>query len=157
MNAARIPRSATGRVIARSRHKIFHMTGGKCFYCAGPVVCATLPQQRDWLFPRPVRHKMQCEHKTPTIRGGADHRDNYVPACLGCNNAKGAFTIDEFRFIRGLQEGNPNFRFPFEREPVDERDWLCTHSPGFAAALLLHNMPAAVAGFEPRRKAALRR
>lgn len=56
------------------------------------------------------------DHLTPLCRGGADHIDNIVPACLACNQQKAWRTEDEFRqFIStggrkfgGISKSNPS-------------------------------------------------
>lgn len=149
----RIPTSKTGVGIARARHKISEMTGGKCFYCGTPVICDTMPSTRDWLILRKASHKLAREHKIPVSRGGTDDRSNFVPACVACNNDKGSFTIDEYRFIRALRAGDIDFVFPFEPPRAQKRDWLVCHSTGpFERALVVHNKLRSAVGYALRTK-----
>lgn len=135
---------------ARAHHKVFNMTGGKCFYCGGPVRCRAISDGRDWLHISPASSGMVREHKVPVIRGGQNHKSNYVPACVLCNSIKGPFTTDEFRFVRALQAGDMNFVFPFEPSPQVRRDWLCCHSSEFERLLVEVNMPESVIGYNYR-------
>lgn len=64
-----------------------------CFYCG----CRIYLGEHNLL---PIA---TLDHKIPLSRGGADHLDNEVAACWGCNNAKGALTAQAF--ITKLLEG----------------------------------------------------
>lgn len=132
----------------RQRGRTFAMTNGKCFYCGGALLDRRHRQARDWLFLYPARSRMVQEHVTPRSRGGDDRPENYVPSCAWCNRLKGSFTLDEFRFISGLQRGDLSFTFPFEPLPVVLRDWLCCHSPSYERGLVLHNKRHALDGYE---------
>lgn len=40
--------------------------------------------------------QLVLDHATPLARGGSNHFNNLVPACVPCNSAKGALTYAEF-------------------------------------------------------------
>lgn len=82
------------------------------------------------------------DHAHPKARGGEDDLDNRLPACGGCNAAKGWLTVEEFRFLKGLRAGNLSLMFPGEM-PSISRDWLCVHSPDQERDLFAHNFPEA--------------
>jgi HNH endonuclease len=146
----------TSRISVQKRMRrsvTYRMTNGKCFYCGNPLLHQGQPEGRDWLFVRPQRHRMVQEHVIPTSRGGNNSRDNYVPACAGCNRAKGPFTLTEFRFIRGLEVGSLSFHFAFEPPPGPKRDWIiCCGGPAQQRDLILHNLPSAADGFYLQRR-----
>lgn len=59
----------------------FFRCGMRCFYCYKPLTLAEATK----------------DHLTPQAREGSDFIDNIVPACLPCNQRKGAMTEPEFR------------------------------------------------------------
>lgn len=128
---------------ARTRRALlFAAAGGKCFYCGKPVFHPQHLHERDWIFPNKSLSQMVREHKSPSIRGGEDTNTNIVCGCVACNSAKGAFDLQEFRFVTGLRMGSLSFRFA--GEPSGERrDWIVCHSPEQERALLVHNIPKA--------------
>lgn len=135
----------------RRRKRLRAITGGKCFYCGCPTTQqGQTDDGRDWILA--YRHRMVREHVIPTSRGGTNDRSNHTPSCAGCNWEKGPFTIDEFRFARGLQAGDLNFRFAFESPAKRRRDWLCCHSKPSEKALIEHNMPSAATAYLLRRR-----
>jgi len=85
----------------------FFRCGMRCFYCHKPLLIEEATK----------------EHLTPVSRGGPDTIDNIVPACIECNQRKGAMTLSEFRktfstafeILRGVGEAeiessvNPNY------------------------------------------------
>lgn len=139
-----LARSETARSALRRRERVRALTGGKCFYCGCPTI--EHGTDRDWLLPSP-RYEMVQEHKTPIVRGGDKGLENQIPACAGCNLAKGAFTLKEFRFARGLTS-NLNFRFAFEPSAIPYRDWIHCHSSSYERGLLVHNVPTAARAFD---------
>jgi 5-methylcytosine-specific restriction endonuclease McrA len=38
----------------------------------------------------------EVDHSVPLSRGGTDHLNNLVPACISCNRSKGDLTSREF-------------------------------------------------------------
>lgn len=48
--------------------------------------------------------RMEIEHMTPLSRGGANHRDNVVPACRSCNSRKSSRTLLEFAGLQTRRE-----------------------------------------------------
>lgn len=150
MRVVVVPGTSPLAIANRSRRSRFYrMLGGKCFYCGNPVTNPGCSDGRDWLFARPHLARMVREHATPTIRGGTDDKENLVPGCWSCNGEKGSFTLDEFRFVRGLRQGDLSFSFPFEH-PKQRRDWLCRHSDSFERSLIIHNMPSATDAYRLR-------
>ena len=70
----------------------------KCFYC-GVVLVFT----RD--LPLPPNLKTN-DHIYPRSKGGKDGKENIVPACLACNQAKASITLDVFRRqLTGKRDG----------------------------------------------------
>lgn len=51
-----------------------------CHYCEIPLTLETTTK----------------DHLTPLCRGGSNLIDNIVPCCLGCNQAKGTYTEEEY-------------------------------------------------------------
>ena len=43
----------------------------------------------------------EVDHSLPRARGGADHLNNYYPACISCNRSKGAHTTKTARGWHG--------------------------------------------------------
>ena len=66
-----------------------------CFYCGKPLDIAT----------------RTIDHVIPRSRGGSNRKENLVPACRPCNEAKGALTIKEYR-----EQVRPGRPFHGERE-----------------------------------------
>lgn len=145
--------SAVARQNKMRRGRTFKMTGGRCFYCGNPLLHKGYVDERDWILVRPHQHRMVQEHKTPVSRAGANHPSNFVPSCSRCNYFKGPFTLEEFRFLRGLEHGDLGFSFAYEPQVAQRRDWLICHSPGFERALVVHNIPSAADGYELRVRA----
>ena len=141
--------SSTAKSRMGMRRLVHAKTGGRCFYCGIHVRCAVEPLPRDWL---PVRGTLTMvpEHAVPISRDGTDDLENLVPSCGGCNAAKGALTLDEFRLLRGLRGGNPSSSFPGE-EPSRSRDWLCCYSHGFEREIFLVNKPYAADAYSRGR------
>jgi 5-methylcytosine-specific restriction endonuclease McrA len=50
---------------------------------------------------RRARGGWEVDHSNPRARGGGDHVNNYLPACCGCNVAKGARTTRSARRSAG--------------------------------------------------------
>lgn len=147
--------SAVAIINRRRRSLLFREADGKCFYCGCPVFEDGCHHARDWLDVSAVGGAMEREHKIPTTRKGGDGINNIVCACRTCNVAKGAFTLDEYRFLAALRVGDLNFIFPGEKQHMAEnsRDWLICHSSEpFERDLILHNMPSAKVAYDLRRK-----
>jgi 5-methylcytosine-specific restriction endonuclease McrA len=66
-----------------------------------PASCRYCGLVLDW-----TRKKLrpQLDHGQPISRGGNASIDNIVPACGGCNRAKGDLTFSEFVALRGFLE-----------------------------------------------------
>jgi hypothetical protein len=130
--------SNTAKATMGFRRQVHAKTDGRCFYCGVHVRCGAEELPRDWLLVRGGGVAMVPDHAYPKARGGSDTVDNRLPACGGCNAAKGWLTVEEFRFLKGLRAGDLSFRFPAE-EPARPRDWLCVHSG--ERDLFAHNFP----------------
>ncbi len=132
------------------RKTVFAKTGGRCFYCSVHIKCDekdSLP--RDWLLLRGGSNLMTIEHSNPKIRGGGDDIGNLVPSCRSCNTAKGALTVDEFRFVKAIRTRNMDFSFAFEAtKPA--RDWLCLWSDDQEGPLFRRNFPKGAAAYSRR-------
>lgn len=63
------------------RVEIYSKTNGHCAYCG-----CTLEYS-----------KMQVDHVIPLRKGGADTKDNMLPACRSCNYYKSTLDIEQFR------------------------------------------------------------
>lgn len=128
------------------RHQMFAGCGGKCFYCGIPVTERGCRHDRDWLLTDIEGSGMVREHCIPSSRGGDSSAGNTVPACGRCNRNKGQFTLEEYRFLRGLRTRSFPYRFAAELPSEINRDWLICSSATFERSLLLRNMPAAKDG-----------
>lgn len=135
----------------RARTQLRATTDGKCFYCGCPTIHQGKTGSRDWML---LGHQYWFvrEHATPTWRGGTGAKENTVPACAGCNRAKGALTLDEFRLECALRAGDLNFRFAFDTPAPVLRDWLVCHSPPFERGFMLRNMPSCKIGYSTRSR-----
>ena len=71
-------------------NRIFGKTDKRCAYCH---------KQLSWsnYGIRGRRGAWEVDHSLPISRGGTDHLNNLVPACVACNLAKGDMTAGEFR------------------------------------------------------------
>jgi hypothetical protein len=61
------------------RTKIFHRDNFTCTYCGK------------------TGGRLECDHIMPVCRGGSNEPANLTTACLACNRAKGALTLEEWR------------------------------------------------------------
>lgn len=68
--------TAAVRVPIPRELRVVVLASGPCVYCGAPATTV--------------------DHDIPVIRGGANGRDNLVPACWTCNMAKGSMTGLEF-------------------------------------------------------------
>jgi 5-methylcytosine-specific restriction endonuclease McrA len=68
---------------------IYNKTGGYCNYCEKKI---------DWSNYGKPRRKgaWTVDHMRPVSRGGTDHMNNLVPACVPCNSSKGDLRPREF-------------------------------------------------------------
>jgi 5-methylcytosine-specific restriction endonuclease McrA len=64
-----------------ARLKSFYKHDGRCYYCG----------QRMFV------DEFTIDHLYPVSKGGSDHPDNLVPACLPCNTLKGDTPIHLFK------------------------------------------------------------
>jgi len=133
--------SNTAKATMGFRRQVHSKTNGRCYYCGADVRCADEALPRDWLLLR-GGVTMIADHAYPKARGGVDDVDNRLPACPGCNAAKGWLSVEEFRALRGFREGNLSFTFACE-DKGPSRDWLCGFSDDQLRELFLHNQPHA--------------
>lgn len=141
---------------SRGRRAVVHrMTAGRCFYCGLPLSRDNEPLSRDWILLKTFA-RMIIEHKTPVVRGGSDRLENCAPSCAACNAAKGALTVEEYRFVKGLRQGTLSFCF-YGESPRPQRDWLCCHSREFESRLFGINMPTARVAYSRGRRGRVRR
>lgn len=69
------------------REAVWNLTDGHCAYCGSPLT----------KFKEDGHSYNFCvEHVVPKSQGGPDNLANYVPACIGCNNAKKANHVLDF-------------------------------------------------------------
>lgn len=81
-----VARSVMERMPSK-RRSIFDFWGwgdgtSECWYCGVELLA-----DGTW----------HIEHQHPRSRGGSDHPDNLVPACVECNRSKADLTVEEFR------------------------------------------------------------
>ncbi|MFZ4072099.1 MAG: HNH endonuclease [Caulobacterales bacterium] len=72
------------------RQTVWGLTGGVCAYCEKPL-------QKDT---DNISDRFVVEHVVPGSSGGPDNIANYVPACTGCNSAKGGRHV--LHFVRNV-------------------------------------------------------
>jgi hypothetical protein len=142
--------SKTAQASMGLRRAVHAKTNGRCFYCGAHVRCAAEDLPRDWLFLRGGGPTMVMDHADPKARGGADHVSNRLPACGGCNSAKGWLTVDEFRALQGLKAGDLSLSFAGE-DARPARDWLLVFSHDQLRAIFLHSWPSAAEAFSRGR------
>jgi 5-methylcytosine-specific restriction endonuclease McrA len=65
----------------------FFRCGMRCYYCLKPLT----------LVAEEIGEQATKDHLTPVSRGGSNLISNIVPACIDCNQRKGAMTEPEFR------------------------------------------------------------
>lgn len=135
--------SNTAKAAMPFRRKVHAKTNGRCFYCGVHVRCADEDLPHDWLLVRGGGVTMVADHAHPKTRLGEDGPDNRLPSCGGCNSAKGWLTVDEFRLLQGLKQGNLSFAFACEDPMGPARDWICVFSDDAVRDLLVHNQPSA--------------
>lgn len=78
------------RIHADRLEEIFAKTGGECTYCEKQLAWGNYGRVG-------FRAAWQVDHSLPVSRGGTDHLNNLVPACVTCNRVKGDMTGVEFR------------------------------------------------------------
>ena len=83
---------------------VWNMTWGHCFYCG-----------TNYMNPF---ENMIIEHVVPLFRGGTNEIENLVPACDGCNEAKGTLLLNEWRIARPY--GDDPDEYPWLSEILDE-------------------------------------
>lgn len=87
----RVPRTGPSRkrkALGIDREAIWEKTRGRCCYCGSKL----------------TRSNMTIDHFHPVAKGGSDDLNNLVPACRYCNSSKGTKSVEEFRFLRMMQE-----------------------------------------------------
>lgn len=63
------------------RRQIFEKTHGHCAYCGQEISF----------------EEMQVDHVEPLRKGGADAKENMLPACRSCNHYKSTLSVEQFR------------------------------------------------------------
>jgi 5-methylcytosine-specific restriction endonuclease McrA len=92
----------------------------ECFYCGQPLYRAS---RNTDLKRRPL---LTMDHVIPRSRAkGRGQPDVYtVPCCEGCNNEKGALTLEEYRVLKAFRYGyiqEVNWKFSGEDEDYECR------------------------------------
>lgn len=72
------------RYLRRRREKLFLAQKGLCFYCAQPMLLATVHTGQK----QPPR-LVTLDHIVPKSAGGTIGNDNTVAACAKCNQERG--------------------------------------------------------------------
>ncbi len=67
------------------RTKLSEAQNHKCCYCGFRFSNQTH-----------TKRSATIEHVVPRSQGGADHPDNYVVACAGCNSSRGVMPVENF-------------------------------------------------------------
>ena len=68
---------------------IYDKNGGRCWHCGKKLSFTNYGQVAE-------RGAWEVDHSIPLARGGTDHLNNLVPACIECNRSKGDLTSREF-------------------------------------------------------------
>lgn len=77
-------KSKRGQGLSKSdRLKVFSKTSGKCHVCGDEL--------------DPVN--FEADHVMAHAKGGANHVDNFLPACRTCNNYRWDYLSEEFQWI----------------------------------------------------------
>jgi 5-methylcytosine-specific restriction endonuclease McrA len=69
---------------------IFNKTRGHCWHCGRPLAWKNYGKHSG------ERGAWEVDHSIPIARGGTDHLNNLVPACIDCNRGKQDRTPREF-------------------------------------------------------------
>lgn len=70
-------------------NKIYDKNNGYCWHCGIKLSFKNygkIGEKAAW----------EVDHSNPLSRGGTDHLNNLVPACIPCNRSKGDLTSWEF-------------------------------------------------------------
>ncbi len=70
--------------------RIFHKTDGWCEYCGKKLAWSNYGNPNG-------RGGWEVDHSIPLSKGGTDHLNNLVPACIPCNREKGNLTGRQYR------------------------------------------------------------
>jgi len=68
---------------------IYDKTGGYCYYCGKKIDWSNYGAHGE-------KGAWTVDHMLPVSRGGTDHMNNLVPACIPCNSSKGDLRPREF-------------------------------------------------------------
>ncbi len=68
---------------------IYDKTGGYCRYCRKKLSFSNYGRPGE-------KGAWEVDHSIPRVRGGTDHLNNLVPACIECNRSKQDLTPREF-------------------------------------------------------------
>lgn len=66
--------------------QVFDFWGEQCHYCERKC---WYPSKSNLLGGLPAKARASKDHVVPAVYGGANHPDNYVLACAGCNSKRG--------------------------------------------------------------------
>mgnify|MGYP001242299613 CR=1 FL=1 len=90
--------------------KVFRKTDGCCHICHKKLVFKNygLSQAR-------VRGKWEIAHSKPISKGGNNHLNNYMPACVSCNRSKGNCATFSERAKNGLSIAPVSKKVKFEQ------------------------------------------
>ena len=79
-----------------TREKVFRKTDGCCHICHKKLVF-----KNYGLSQASVRGKWEIDHSNPISKGGSNHLNNYLPACVSCNRSKGSSSTANARTKHG--------------------------------------------------------
>jgi len=68
---------------------IYDKTGGRCWHCDKKLSFQNYGKPGE-------KGAWEVDHSIPLSRGGTDHLNNLVPACIECNRSKQDLTSREF-------------------------------------------------------------
>lgn len=70
--------------------RIFEKTGGHCVFCGKQLSWKNYSISNG-------RGGWEVDHSLPVSKGGTDHLNNLIPACIPCNRSKGTLTTRQYR------------------------------------------------------------
>ncbi len=73
-------------------NRVYDKTDGYCGYCGKKLAWCNHGAYG-------ARAAWQVDHSKPLSRGGTNHLNNLVPACIPCNQEKGTMTGPEFKHL----------------------------------------------------------
>jgi 5-methylcytosine-specific restriction endonuclease McrA len=82
-----------------TKQKVFDKTNGCCHLCNKKLVFSNYGLRSSG-----KRGKWEVDHSVPVAKGGSNHLNNYLPACISCNRSKGTSSTKAIRNKNGLDK-----------------------------------------------------